>query len=561
LKSLVEQRVRFGRYRFDLETGRLWSGQREIKLTPKAAAVLKVLVTHAGQPVRKEELFASVWNGTVVSDDALTSCIQELRKAFSDNARHPRFIETRHRRGYQFVARVSERAAKSATDSRVPTPEMRPPVRYAKSGGLSIAYQVTGSGPRDLVLMSGFVSHLELDWAEPRHAHFLERLGSFARLIRFDKRGTGLSDRPGGLPDLETRMDDVRAVMDAVGSERAVLFGYSEGGPMAVLFAATYRERTAGLVLYGTYARRLASEDYPWGRTLEQRAAYATQIENEWGWAADMHSMCPSADAALARWWGERARAAASPGAARALIEMNSLMDVRSSLPAVRVPTLVLHRCGDRDSRIEEGRYVAERIKGATFIELAGQDHFVAIDPDQILDPVEAFVTAQQPVRVDDRTLATILFVDIVKSSRKAIEHGDLKWAAALSSFQRSAVGQVERHAGRVINMASGGLVGTFDGPARAVRCGCTIRDIGHASDLELRCGVHTAEIEWRGTDITGIGVRICARISERADPGEVWVSRTVKDLVAGSGLRFEERGGYELKGIDDMWTLYAAIA
>ena len=545
----MEQSVSFGRYRFDLETGRLWSGKREVKLTPKASAVLKALVTHAGQPVRKEELFASVWNGTVVSDDALTSCIQELRRALADNAKQPRFIETRHRRGYQFVARVSEGAAKNAADSRVPTPEMRPPVRYAKSGALSIAYQVTGSGPRDLVLISGFVSHLELDWAEPRHAHFLERLGSFARLIRFDKRGTGLSDRPGGLPDLETRMDDVRAVMDAVGSERAVLFGYSEGGPMAVLFAATYRERTAALVLYGTYARRLASEDYPWGRTLEQRAAYAAQIENEWGWAADMHSMCPSADAALARWWGERARAAASPGAARALIEMNSLMDVRSSLPAVRVPTLVLHRRGDRDSRVEEGRYVAEHIKGATFIELAGQDHFVAIDPDQILDPVEAFVTGHQPVRADNRTLATILFVDIVESTRKAIALGDSKWAAALSSFQRSAAGQVERHAGRVVNTTGDGLVGAFDGPARAVRCGCAIRDLARASDLGLRCGVHTAEIELRGTDIAGIGVHICARISERADPGEVWVSRTVKDLVAGSGLSFEERGDHRSQG------------
>ena len=557
----MEQRVSFGRYRFDLETGRLWSGKREIKLTPKASAVLKALVTHAGQPVHKEELFASVWKGTVVSDDALTSCIQELRKALADDAKQPRFIETRHRRGYQFVARVSEGAAKNAADLRVATPEMRPPVRYAKSGALSIAYQVTGSGPRDLVLISGFVSHLELDWAEPRHAHFLERLGSFGRLIRFDKRGTGLSDRPGGLPDLETRMDDVRAVMDAVGSERAVLFGYSEGGPMAVLFAATYRERTAALVLYGTYARRLASEDYPWGRTLEQRAAYAAQIENEWGWAADMHSMCPSADAALARWWGERARAAASPGAARALIEMNSLMDVRSSLPAVRVPTLVLHRRGDRDLRVEEGRYVAEHIKGAKFIELAGQDHFVAIDPDQIIDPVEAFVTGHQPVGADNRTLATILFVDIVELTRKAIALGDSKWAAALSSFQRSAAGQVERHAGRVISTTGDGLVGAFDGPARAVRCGCAIRDLARALDLGLRCGVHTAEIELRGTDIAGIGVLICARISERADPGEVWVSRTVKDLVAGSGLSFEERGDYDLKGIDDMWALYAAIA
>jgi class 3 adenylate cyclase/pimeloyl-ACP methyl ester carboxylesterase len=436
---------------------------------------------------------------------------------------------------------------------------MRPPVRYAKSGALNIAYQVTGSGPRDLVLISGFVSHLELDWAEQRHVHFLERLGSFARLIRFDKRGTGLSDRPGGLPDLETRMDDVRAVMDAAGSERAVLFGYSEGGPMAILFAATYPERTVALALYGTYARRLAAADYPWGRTPEERAAYAAQIENDWAWEADMHSMCPSADVALARWWGERARAAASPGAARALIDMNSLVDVRSVLPAVRVPTIVLHRRGDRDSNVEEGRYVADHINGATFIELAGKDHFVAIDPDQILDPVETFVTGHEPVAASNRTLATILFVDIVESTRKAITLGDQKWAAALTSFQSAATAQVERHTGRVANTTGDGLVATFDGPARAVRCGCAIRDIARASDFELRCGVHTAEIELRGADIAGIGVHIGARISERADPGEVWVSRTVKDLVAGSGLRFAERGDHRLKGIDEMWTLYAA--
>ena len=437
---------------------------------------------------------------------------------------------------------------------------MRPPVQYAKSGALNIAYQVTGSGPRDLVLISGFVSHLDLDWAEPRHAHFLERLGSFARLIRFDKRGTGLSDRPGGLPDLETRMDDVRAVMDAVGSERAVLFGYSEGGPMAILFAATYSDRTAALVLYGTYARRLATADYPWGRTLEERAAYATQIENDWAWEADMQMMCPSADAALARWWGERARAAASPGAARALIEMNSLVDVRSVLPAVRVPTLVLHRRDDRDAHVEEGRYLADHINGANFIELPGQDHFVAISPDQILDPVETFVTGHQPVHASNRTLATLLFVDIVESTRRAIVLGDRKWAAALSSFHSSAAAQVERHTGRVVNTTGDGLVATFDGPARAVRCGCAIREVARASDLELRCGLHAAEIELRGADIAGIGVHIGARISERANPGEVWVSRTVKDLVAGSGLRFEERGDHRLKGIDEMWTLYAAI-
>ncbi|HYU61387.1 MAG TPA: alpha/beta fold hydrolase [Solirubrobacterales bacterium] len=268
----------------------------------------------------------------------------------------------------------------------------RPPVRYARSGDLNIAYQISGAGPLDLVLVSGFISHLEKDWEDTRHAHFLDRLASFSRLIRFDKRGTGLSDRPGDLPDLETRMDDVRAVMDAAGSERAVLFGYSEGGPMSLLFAATYPERVSALVLYGAFAARTPSEDYPWATAPAERAVYGEQIEREWGWEADMHHMCPNADRAMARWWGARARAAASPGAARALIAMNSTVDVRHVLPAIRAPTLVLHRTGDLDTRVEEGRYMAERIPGARFVELAGEDHFVAIEPDQILDEVERFL-------------------------------------------------------------------------------------------------------------------------------------------------------------------------
>jgi DNA-binding SARP family transcriptional activator/pimeloyl-ACP methyl ester carboxylesterase len=275
----------------------------------------------------------------------------------------------------------------------------RPPVRYAKSGDLNIAYQVTGQGPIDVVLVSGFISHLEKDWEDPRHAHFFERLASFSRLIRFDKRGTGLSDRPAELPDLETRMDDVRAVMDAANSERGILFGYSEGGPMSLLFAATYPERVSALVLYGVFASRIRSDEYPWAPTPAERAAASERIEREWGWEADMHSMCPNADEAMARWWGERARAAASPGAARALIAMNSTVDVRHVLPAIRAPTLVLHRRGDHDARLEEGRYIAERIPEARFVELSGEDHFVAIDPDQILDEVQRFVLSLQADR------------------------------------------------------------------------------------------------------------------------------------------------------------------
>src|SRR5829696_257273 len=269
----------------------------------------------------------------------------------------------------------------------------RAPVRYARSGGLNIAYQVTGDGPVDLVLVSGFVSHLEKDWDEPRHARFLDRLGSSARLIRFDKRGTGLSDRPGGVPDLETRMDDVRAVMDATACPRAVLFGYSEGGPMSVLFAATYPERVRALVLYGCYAKRLdPDDDYPWAPTRQARRAYVAQLERDWGFEADMRTMCPSADDDMARWWGERCRAAASPGAVRALLEMNSLIDVRALLPNVHVPTLVAHRGTDYDVSVQEGRYLAARIPGARFVELPGADHFVAVEADQILDVVEPFL-------------------------------------------------------------------------------------------------------------------------------------------------------------------------
>jgi DNA-binding SARP family transcriptional activator/pimeloyl-ACP methyl ester carboxylesterase len=270
----------------------------------------------------------------------------------------------------------------------------RPEVHYTRSGDVNIAYQVVGEGPRDLVLVSGFVSHLQLDWEEPRLAYFLERLASFSRLIRFDKRGTGLSDRPGGLPDLETRMDDVRAVMDAAGSERAALFGSSEGGPMSVLFAATHPSRTTALVLYGTYAKRRDPDgDYPWAPTWEERQRYAAEIEQSWGWEADMKRMTPSADEAMAEWWARRAQAAASPGAARDLILMNSQVDVRRVLPMVTVPTLVLHRTGDIDSRLEEGRYIAERIPGARFAALAGNDHVPWVDADQVVDEVEEFLT------------------------------------------------------------------------------------------------------------------------------------------------------------------------
>ncbi len=439
---------------------------------------------------------------------------------------------------------------------------LEPETRYARSDGVNIAYQVTGQGPLDLVLISGFVSHLELDWEDPRSAHFLERLSSFSRLIRFDKRGTGLSDRPGGLPDLETRMDDVRAVMDAIGSERTALLGYSEGGPMAVLFAATYPERTNALVLYGTYAKRQdPDDDYPWAATHAERVAYADETERTWGESGDLPALAPNADEEFVRWWLARARASAGPGAARDLILMNSSIDVRHVLPAVRVPTLVLHRTGDADAHVDEGRYLAERIPDGRFVELEGDDHLPLIDADQVVDEVEEFLTGVRPGPSPDRILATVLFTDVVGSTDRAVELGDRAWRELLGRHDALVEREVARHGGLVVDTAGDGVFARFDGPARAVRAASAIVDGVRALGLEVRAGVHTGEVELVGDGVSGIAVHVGARIGALAGPGEVLVSSTVKDLVAGSGLEFAERGPTELRGVPGTWTIYETVA
>jgi DNA-binding SARP family transcriptional activator/pimeloyl-ACP methyl ester carboxylesterase/tetratricopeptide (TPR) repeat protein len=445
----------------------------------------------------------------------------------------------------QLELRILRQDASLEPPAVAPTQTVRPPVRYTRSGALNVAYQVTGDGPIDLVLISGFVSHLEKDWEEPRHARFLDRLGSMARLIRFDKRGTGLSDRPPGVPDLESRMDDVRAVMDAVGSERAVLFGYSEGAPMAILFAATYPERVRALVLYGAYAKRLdPDDDYPWAPTREARAAYITGLERDWGFESDLKMMCPSADEAMARWWGERCRAAASPGAIKALNEMNSLIDVRALLPTIHVPTLVVHRGTDYDVKVEEGRYIAERIAGAGFVELPGADHFVAIDPDQILDVVEPFLLEYGAARLsehEDRALVTLLATDIVGPTHH-------------EAFRAELI----RFRGREVDAQVDGTVATFDGPARAVRCATAIVRALLPLGLSVRAGVHTGEVEVDGDRVRGVAVGVAARIAAEATPGEVLVSQTVNDIVAGSGLEFTDRGSRAFEGVPGEWRLLA---
>lgn len=435
---------------------------------------------------------------------------------------------------------------------------MMAPIRYARSGDVNVAYQVTGDGPFDLVLVPGFFSHLEIDWEHPEHARFLDRLGSFARLIRFDKRGTGLSDRGVGLPDFETRMDDVRAVMDAVGSEQAALFGYSEGGPLCILFAATYPERTRALVLYGTYAKRSdPDEDYPWAPT--DRVEVAAELERNWGENFDCSVMVPATDPAMSEWFRRRGRASLSPAGARDLILMNSKADARELLPSVHCPTLVLHRTGDLDSRVEEGRYIADRIPAARFVELPGDVHVPWVDMDVMLDETEEFLTGARPTRVSTRVLATVLFTDLVASTDRLSQMGDPAWATLLERHNEAVRRELAAYSGEEIGSRGDGFLVLFDGPGRAIRCALAVRESLRELGLEVRAGIHTGEVE-RADELTGIAVHLAARVLGEAGSGEVLVTHTTRDLVEGSGLAFEDRGERELKGIEGRRRLYAVV-
>ena len=434
-------------------------------------------------------------------------------------------------------------------------PTVAPATRYARSGDVNIAYQVVGDGPVDLVYVPGWVSHVELAWELPQLAAGFERLASCSRLILFDKRGTGMSDpvptdEP---PTLEQRMDDVRAVMDAVGSERAAVFGASEGGNMSMLFAATYPDRTVALCTFGSTARRLRVPDYPWAPTWEERREAIAEVERTWttglGWE-DVAPSLGSADLAeLSRYY----RRCASPGAAVALMTMNSFVDVRDVLPTISVPTVVMHRTDDRDAHVDEGRYIAAHIPGARFVEFPGADHsWWTQDRDAILDEIEELVTGVRPAPQPNRVLATVLFTDIVGSTQRARELGDHGWAELLARHHSAVRRELQRARGREIDTAGDGFLATFDGPARAIRSALAIRDAVGDLGLEVRAGLHTGECEQIGDKLAGIAVHTGARISALAGPGEVLVSATVRDLVSGSGIVFEDRDEHDLKGVGE---------
>ena len=418
-----------------------------------------------------------------------------------------------------------------------------------------------GGGPLDLVFVPGWVSHVEEAWEYPSFAAFLRRLGTFARVITFDKRGTGLSDAVpiDRLPTLEQRMDDVRAVMDAAASPRAAVFGVSEGGNMSVLFAATYPERTSALVTFGVYAKRVWSEDYPWAPRPEARAREIESVEREWA-RLDVTAIAPSASPDERTRLARLLRRSASPGAAAALLRMNTQIDVRNVLPTIRVPTLVLHRSRDRDVNVEEGRWIASQIPGARYVELDGDDHVPWLgDVEALVGEIEEFLTGARPVAHPDRVLATVLFTDVVGSTETAVRIGDDRWRSVMERHHAIVRGELRRHRAVEIDNVGDGFLARFDGPARAIRCASSIVDaVRDAVGLDVRAGIHTGECELLGDKVTGVAVHTGARVAPHARAGEVVVSSTVRDLVAGSGIEFRNRGAVELKGLPGEWQLWS---
>jgi len=438
---------------------------------------------------------------------------------------------------------------------------MQPETRYAKSGDVHIAYQVVGDGPVDLVSIPGWVSHLDLAWEDPAQARFVERLAGFSRLVRFDKRGTGLSDPVASLPTLEQRMDDVRVVMDAAGLEQAALFGHSDGAQIGLLFAATYPWRTRALITHGACTRAASPGEDLWG-DAEMMARFRDAVDH-WGEGRSGAIINPDVEtdpvalAKAARW----ERMCASPAMARALHEANEALDVRAILPSIRIPTLVLHRRGDAVP-VGGSRYIAERVPGARFIELAGDQHAPWLgDADAILGEVETFLTGARHSYASERVLATVLFTDIVSSTERLAELGDRRWRDLLDDHLRLSRRELERHRGREVKTTGDGLLASFDGPARAVRCATAILDGVRQLGIEIRAGLHTGEVEVLDQDLGGIAVHTGARVAAEAAPGEVLVSSTVKDLVAGSGITFEDRGVRVLKGVPGEWRLFAVAS
>ena len=440
---------------------------------------------------------------------------------------------------------------------------MLPETKYAKSGDINIAYQVVGEGPVDLVLVPGWISNIDVFWEEPSVVRFLNKLASFSRLILFDKRGTGLSDRVTDSPMLEERMDDVRAVMDAVGSQQATLLGYSEAGTMVALFAATYPERTNSIIMIGSFARRIKSHDYPCGVDVEEYKESIKELTKIWGGPIGIGQRIPSKknDEQFKKWWAKFLRMGASPGTAEAITKMIIEIDVRDILPSINVPALIIHAEGDKVISLPNGEYLAKHIPNARLVVVKTEDHLPFIEKStEILEEVEEFVTGIKAERNMGRVLSTLMFTDIVDSTKMAQEMGDQNWSDLLETHDSVIRHELSVYRGKEIDTAGDSFFASFDGPARGLRCAQAINKSIDELGLSVRVGIHTGECEVRGKNLAGIAVHIAARISALAGPEQILVSRTVKDLVAGSGIEFKDFGTHSLKGVSDQWSLFEIV-
>lgn len=597
MKDVPEQIYKFGKFTVDAAERLLFDGKQTISLTPKAFDTLLLLIENGGHVLSKEEIMEKVWADSFVEENNLAQNISALRRALGEGVDGAKFIETVSKRGYRFIAPIETGEAEknsiiiekthatvvieeeidtdvypaletSAHTSLPPNQpnltlnSFTPETRYAQNGDVNIAYQVIGDGDLDIVFVMGWISHLEYFWKHPSFASFLNRLASFSRLILFDKRGTGLSDRVPNkdLPTLEQRMEDVHTVMNAVGSENAVLIGVSEGGPMCSLFAATYPDRTTALVMIGTYAKRIKDEDYPWGVSPEDREAFFEMMYRDWGKPVGIEERAPSmaSDEEFRSWWATYLRMGASPGAAVALTKMNAEIDVRNVLPSIRVPTLVIHRSGDMCLKVEEGRFVASLIPACKYVELGGIDHLPFVgDQDEILEEIEEFLTGVRQNAEYDRVLATVMNIKIVNPQTQAVERGAEDWHELLERSHVYVQRQFQLFKGKEVSYDENGVLATFDGPARAIRCAVAITNSARRLGVRVKTGVHTGECDVFDGKYSGIAVEIAQKIAEESALGEILASRTVKDLVAGSGINFEERGKKQFSELAGEWRLF----
>ena len=533
----------FAGFTVDLSRLSLLRDGEPIYLRRQSFDVLRYLVEHPGRLISKDELIEKVWPHALVTDDSLVQCVKDIRAGMADTGHL--IIRTVPRRGYMFLPEVTGGAAQD-----VPAAPMSR-VRYAKSGEIHIAYQVWGEGPIDLVFAPGFVTHVESLWSEPGMARFLRAMGRFARVVMFDKRGTGMSDRVEKMPGMDQRVDDVRAVMDALKIERAVIMGASEGGSLAAYFAAIHPQRCRALVLYGAFAHFAA-----WIPDDEALRRLIEYIDSSWGSGRSLPSFAPSmvGNAAFESWWGRFERLGATPADAISLMRTNSQIDITDVLPTIHVPTLVIHRTGDVAVNVEGGRLIAARIPGARFVELPGVDHlpWVGDNSDEILRLIGEFVSSPMAEPFPDRVLATVLVLDT--GARDVI-------ALVLAPAQQDVVSrELARFRGRQIRTIANGMLALFDGPSRAIDSALAIQQALQQSGTAVRLSIHVGEVEQVGNDVRGLAVDVAVGAVEHANAGEILVSKTVKDLVAGTSVGFEYVGSHASGG-GDAWPLYRAAA